>query len=169
VNLLNQGFLLVKLKSSLRQFYDRHHGWPLWNICITNDHGYVPLAAKTPRSFPHSWLFTVFSVLLLYTILITPLVSPNSSCDNNVVLYFLSILSAQWSYLILKCIVPCTYTINLRFSFWQSKPLTIFTNLFRTLDFLDKDILITCFSQILALSVPDVCYPTISSCELYDI
>ena len=65
--------------------------------------------------------------------------------------------------------VPCTYDINLRFSFWQSKPLTTLTNLFRTLDFLDKDILITCFSQILALSVPDVCYPTILSCELYDI
>jgi hypothetical protein len=36
-------------------------------------------------------------------------------------------------------------------------------------EFLDKDILITCFSQILALSVPYVCYPTILSCKLYDI
>jgi hypothetical protein len=35
--LLNQGFLLVKLKSSLWL------GWPLWNICVTNVHGYVPL------------------------------------------------------------------------------------------------------------------------------
>jgi hypothetical protein len=24
------------------------------NICITNDHGYVPLVANTSRSFPHS-------------------------------------------------------------------------------------------------------------------
>ena len=31
-------------------------GWPLWNICVTNDHGYVPLVANTSRSFPHSRL-----------------------------------------------------------------------------------------------------------------
>jgi hypothetical protein len=24
----------------------------LWNICVTNDHGYVPLVIKTSRSFP---------------------------------------------------------------------------------------------------------------------
>jgi hypothetical protein len=59
IKLLNQGFLLVKLKSSLRTFYDRHH-WPLWNICVTNDHGYVPLVANTSRYFPHSWLITGF-------------------------------------------------------------------------------------------------------------
>jgi hypothetical protein len=33
-------------------------GWPLWNICVTNDHGYVPLVVNT--SFPHSWLSTGF-------------------------------------------------------------------------------------------------------------
>ena len=54
--LLNQGFLFVKLKSSLRKFY----GWPLWNICVTNDHGYVPLVVNTSRSFPHLWLITGF-------------------------------------------------------------------------------------------------------------
>ena len=26
----------------------------LWNICVTNDHGYVPLVVNTSRSFPHS-------------------------------------------------------------------------------------------------------------------
>ena len=31
-------------------------GWPLCNICVTNDHGYVPIVVNTPRSFPHSWL-----------------------------------------------------------------------------------------------------------------
>jgi hypothetical protein len=56
---LIQGFLLVKLKSSLRKFYGHHHLWPLWNICVTNDHGYVPLV-NTSRSFPHSWLITRF-------------------------------------------------------------------------------------------------------------
>ena len=59
--LLNQGFILVKLKSSLRQFYGRHWlGWPLWNICVTNDHGYVPLFVNIYRSFPHSRLITGF-------------------------------------------------------------------------------------------------------------
>ena len=28
--------------------------WPLWNICVTNDHGYVPPVVNTSRSFPHS-------------------------------------------------------------------------------------------------------------------
>jgi hypothetical protein len=35
-------------------------GWPLWNICVTNDHGYVPLVVNTVRSFPRSCLITVF-------------------------------------------------------------------------------------------------------------
>ena len=35
-------------------------GWPLWNICVTNDHGYVPLVVNTCRSFPHSWLINGF-------------------------------------------------------------------------------------------------------------
>jgi hypothetical protein len=35
-------------------------GWPLWNICVTNDHGYVPLVVNTSRSFPHSWLISGF-------------------------------------------------------------------------------------------------------------
>jgi hypothetical protein len=46
-NLLNQGFLLVKLKWS-----------PLCNICVTNDHGNASLVINTPRSFPHSRLIT---------------------------------------------------------------------------------------------------------------
>ena len=35
-------------------------GCPLWNICVTNDHGYVPLVVSTSRSFPHSRLITGF-------------------------------------------------------------------------------------------------------------
>jgi hypothetical protein len=35
-------------------------GWPLWNICVTNYHRYVPLIVNTSRSFPHSWLITGF-------------------------------------------------------------------------------------------------------------
>ena len=39
-------------------------GWPLWNICVTNDHGYVPLVKNTSRSFPHSWFITEFVATL---------------------------------------------------------------------------------------------------------
>ena len=35
-------------------------GWPLCNVCVTNDHGYVPLVVNTYRSFPRSWLITGF-------------------------------------------------------------------------------------------------------------
>jgi hypothetical protein len=35
-------------------------GWPLWNICDTNDHGYVPFVVSTSWSFPHSRLTTGF-------------------------------------------------------------------------------------------------------------
>ena len=38
--------------------------WPLWNICVTKDHGYVPLVANTTRSFPRSWLITGFVTTL---------------------------------------------------------------------------------------------------------
>jgi hypothetical protein len=65
---LNQGFLLVKLKSWLRRFYGRHLGWPLWNICVTNDHGYVPLVVNTSRSFPRSWLITGFVTRLTWRV-----------------------------------------------------------------------------------------------------
>jgi hypothetical protein len=36
--------------------YVIHIGWPLWNICVTNYHGFV----NTSRSFPHLWLITGF-------------------------------------------------------------------------------------------------------------
>ena len=49
--LLNQGLLLVKLKSSLRQYYA--HGYE-----------YVPFVVNTTWSFPHSWLITGFVIRL---------------------------------------------------------------------------------------------------------
>jgi hypothetical protein len=59
--LLNQGFPLVKLKSSLRKFYGRHHDLvDRYGICVTNDHRYVPLVVNTSRSFPHPRLITGF-------------------------------------------------------------------------------------------------------------
>ena len=50
--LLNQGFFLVKLKSSLRKFYGRH--------------GYVRFVVNTSRSFPHSRLITGFVTRLTW-------------------------------------------------------------------------------------------------------
>jgi hypothetical protein len=35
-------------------------GWPLWNICVTNDHGYVSPVVTTSWSFPRPWLITWF-------------------------------------------------------------------------------------------------------------
>ena len=60
--LLNQGFLLVNLKSSLRKFYGRHHDLvKRYGISVSStDHGYVPFVVSTSRSFPHSWLVTGF-------------------------------------------------------------------------------------------------------------
>jgi hypothetical protein len=40
-------------------------GWPLWNICVTNDHGYVLLVVNTSRSFSRSWLITGFVTRLI--------------------------------------------------------------------------------------------------------
>jgi hypothetical protein len=35
-------------------------GWPIWNIYVTNDNGYVLLVVTTSRSFPSSWLINEF-------------------------------------------------------------------------------------------------------------
>ena len=51
-------FLLILLRRVLRS--PPRRGWPLWNICVINDHGYVPLVVNTSRSFPRSWLISGF-------------------------------------------------------------------------------------------------------------
>ena len=43
-------------------------GWPLRNICVTNDHGYVPLVINTSQSFPHSWLISGFVTRLTWQV-----------------------------------------------------------------------------------------------------
>jgi hypothetical protein len=70
--LLQQGFLLARLKSLLRKFYGRHYwlGSPLYYICVTNDHRYVPLVVNTSRSSPHSWLITGFVTRLTWRVLL---------------------------------------------------------------------------------------------------
>ena len=35
------------------------------NICVTDDHGYVPLVVSTFRPFPHSWLIMDFVTRLI--------------------------------------------------------------------------------------------------------
>jgi hypothetical protein len=55
--LLNQGFLFVKLKSTLT-VATMTRLTVMEYICITNDHGYVPFVVSTSRSFAHSWLIT---------------------------------------------------------------------------------------------------------------
>ena len=40
------------------------------NICVTNDHGYVPLVVSTSRSFPHSRLITGFVTRLTRRLLL---------------------------------------------------------------------------------------------------
>jgi hypothetical protein len=57
--LLNQGFLLVKLKSSLRKFYGRHHDLvDRYGISVTNGHGYVPRTCR--KHFPFLSSFTTY-------------------------------------------------------------------------------------------------------------
>ena len=75
--LLNQGFLLVKLKSSKGLRSPSWLGWPLWNICVTNDHGYIPLVVNTSRDFPHSWLITGFVTRLTWR---APLGGAGTAC-----------------------------------------------------------------------------------------
>ena len=57
-----KGSFLVTLKSSLRKHLRLPPwlGWPLWNICVRNYHGYVPLVVNTSQFFPHSRLITGF-------------------------------------------------------------------------------------------------------------
>jgi hypothetical protein len=39
-------------------------GWPLLDICFTNDHGYDPLVLSTSLSFPHTRLINGFVTIL---------------------------------------------------------------------------------------------------------
>jgi hypothetical protein len=58
------------LKSSLRNFYCRHHDLVDRYGILTNDHGYVPLVVNTSRSFPRSWRITGFVTRLKRRVLL---------------------------------------------------------------------------------------------------
>jgi len=61
MKLLNQG-----LKSSLWQFYGFHNDFlhRYGNICVANDHGYIPPVVNTSRSFLLLWHITLFAARL---------------------------------------------------------------------------------------------------------
>jgi hypothetical protein len=118
-------------------------GWPLWNICIKNDHGYVPLVVNTSRSFTHSWLITGFVTRLtrrvslmvpeLLTIpkhLISPPVCSGVRVTRSLVLYVCFVD---------RCLSFCTFSFghcvvcsSLIYAFWL--PLWYL----QTLDIIDK-------------------------------
>ena len=59
--ILNQGFLLVKLKSSLWKFYGLEHDLVnRYGISVSQMTRYVPPVISTSQSFPRSWLITRF-------------------------------------------------------------------------------------------------------------
>jgi hypothetical protein len=61
--LLNQGFFLVNLKSSLRKVYNRHHDLVnRYEISVSHTTTCVPLVVSTSWSFPHSRLVTGFVI-----------------------------------------------------------------------------------------------------------
>jgi hypothetical protein len=56
----NKDFSWLSWSHHFESFTVATLGWPFWNICVTNDHWYVPLVEITSRSFPHSWLISGF-------------------------------------------------------------------------------------------------------------
>ena len=64
--LLNQGFLVVKLKSSLQTIYGCHHDLAShYGISVSHDHVYVPVMVITIRSFPHQWFIIGFVIRVI--------------------------------------------------------------------------------------------------------
>jgi hypothetical protein len=92
--LLNQGFHLVKLKSSLRTFYGDHHDLvDRYGISVTNDHGYVPLVVTISWSFPHSRLITGFVTRLTRRV---PLVEKDLLAFRSQKPYIVEEQTTQW-------------------------------------------------------------------------
>ena len=59
--LLNQRFIVIKLKSSLRKFYCPHHDLVnRYGISVSQMATDFPLVASISRPFSHSWLITEF-------------------------------------------------------------------------------------------------------------
>ena len=89
-------------------------GWPVWNICVTHDQGYVPLDGYISRFFPHSRLIIGFVTRLTRQV---PLVAqelpvlPEHLSSPPV----FSGVSVTWSLLLCVCFVDRC----LSFYFWS--------------------------------------------------
>jgi hypothetical protein len=86
--------------------------WPLLNICVTKDHGYVPLVVNTSRSFPHSWLITGFVTRLTLRV---PLVEQElPTLTEN-----LSSPSVFSGVRVTRSLVLCVRFVDRYLSFWS--------------------------------------------------
>ena len=86
-------------------------GWPLWNICVTNDHGYVPFVENTSRSFSHSWFITGFITRLTRRV---PLVEQELLTLPE----YLSSPPVLTGVRVTRFIVLCVCFVNRCLSFW---------------------------------------------------
>jgi hypothetical protein len=91
-------------------------GWPLWDICVTNDHGYVPLIVNTSRSFPHSWLFTGFATRLTRRV---PLVEQNCLPFRSTCIHPWFLVGSCYSIFSFMCMFCRSLFVLLYFFFWS--------------------------------------------------
>ena len=82
----------------------------IWNICATNDHGYVPLVVNTSRSFPHSQLCNQISTTCATNIVGTAY--PSGASEFTPVLVGFMLLDLQFYVYILQ-IVVCPFVLFL--------------------------------------------------------
>ena len=92
----------------------------LWNICVTNNHGYVLLIVNTSRSFPRSWLITgsvtrlTRRVSFVEQVLLTFPEHLNSSPVFSGVRVTRSLV--LYVYFVDRCLSFCTFSSVLRYT-----------------------------------------------------
>jgi hypothetical protein len=121
-------------------------GWPLWNKCVTNDHGYVPLVVNTSLSFPHSRLITGFVTRLTRRVplveqglptlpghLSSPLVFSGVRVTRSLVLYvcFVDRCLSFWTFSFGHCVVCSSSIYGFWLPLWYLQTLLVFTKSFR--------------------------------------
>jgi len=92
------------------------YGWPLWNICVTNHHGDVPIVTNTSRSFPYSRLITGFVTRLTRRVPLVEqelLILPEHPSSPSI----LSGVRVTWSLVLCVCFVDrclsfCTFSFG---------------------------------------------------------
>ena len=128
------------MKSLLRRFNGRHHyivNLPR-NICVTNDHGYVPLVVNTPWSFRNSCLITWFVTRVTRRVSLVEQELPNLPEHLSSPPVFSGVRSLVF------CLVFCrSLSILLFFFFW---PLCY-------LSFFDSQILISLLVSLNSLNI----------------